>query len=377
MKIKNIIPVLAIFSLVISCGGPGSKNQSSELESGVEQTTITRKQFDSNNFLLGKLEKRTFPTIVETSGTIDVPPKNKAVVSAITGGFVTKTPLLVGDQVKKGQVLVTLENQEFIKMQQEYLEVFNQLDFLKSEYQRNKTLFEEKIASEKKYLEAKSNYETHLAKYHGLKKQLQMLNISPSRVEQHIITNEAVIYAPINGSVTKINVATGSYVSSSDEILEIVDKDHIHLELTLFEKDVLKVEKGQKILFKIPEASNETYLAQVYLVGTSIHETQRTIKVHGHLEDENHRFLPGMFVDAKILTDTHEAFSIPDQAVLSSEGSSYLLKLVSENEEHLIFEKIKVMPGSSFEGFTEIKSAPNLNPEDKFLAKGVFDLFGN
>ena len=85
---------------------------------------------------------------------IDVPPENRASVTAFMGGFVKKTPLLVGDRVKKGQLLVVLENQEFVQMQQDYLEVFNQLDYLKAEFERNQTLFKEKIASQKNFLQA-------------------------------------------------------------------------------------------------------------------------------------------------------------------------------------------------------------------------------
>jgi len=313
---------------------------------------------------------------VETSGMIDVPPENRASVMAFMGGFVKKTPLLIGDKVKKGQSLVTLENQEFVQMQQEYLQVYNQLDFLKAEFERNQTLFDEKIASQKNFLQAKSNYETAKAQYQGLREQLQMLNISPSQVEKGSISSLANIYAPISGSVTKMNVSMGSYVSPASEILEIINNEHVHLELTVFERDILKVKKGQKIEFTIPEASNETFKAEVYLVGASIDDAKRTIKVHGHLENEDHTgFLPGMFVNAMIMTDTKNALSLPDEAVIESEGSSYVLKLVSQDAEGYTFEKFHVNKGHSFGGFTEIKSA-DLKQGDQFLLKGVFDLIG-
>ena len=292
------------------------------------------------------------------------------------GGFVKTTSLLIGDQVKKGQLVVTLENQEFVQMQQDYLEIFNQLDFLKAEFERNQTLFEEKIASQKNFLQAKSNYETAKARYKGLREQLQMLNISPNRVEQGNITSQAVIYAPISGSVTKMNVAKGSYVSPATEIMEIVDNDHVHLELSVFEKDILKVKKGQRIQFKIPEASEDTFEAEVHLVGTSIDNTNRSIKVHGHLaHEEEANFLPGMFVDAKIMTDTIKTLSLPEEAVIESEGTYYVLKLVDKENGGYTFEQIPVKQGNTYDGYTEI-IATDLNETDQFLTKGVFDLIG-
>ena len=374
---KHTIHSFLYIALLLSVGcGNQKKEVPSEEQSEAKEILVTQEQFDTNGFLLGQMEKRMFPDVVETSGMIDVPPQNKAVVTAFMGGFVKKTPLLVGDRVKKGQPLVTLENQEFVKMQQEYLEVFNQLDFLKAEFDRNKTLFGENIASEKKYLEAKSNYETYLARYQGLKKQLQMLNISTKNVEQLNITPEAVIYSPIDGSITKMNVTTGSYVSPAMEIMEIVDNDHIHLELTVFEKDILKVKKGQEINFKIPEASEESYTAKVHLVGASIDDAQRTIKVHGHLDEEDQGFLPGMFVEAQIITSMDTEMALPEEAVVDGEGVAYALRLVSKTESGLRFERVSITKGIAANGFVEIMNSKDFQVGDQFLAKGVFDLIG-
>lgn len=375
---KNIIYSYATVFLLLmtACGNKNNESTNSEAETESNAILVTPDQFTSNGLLLGSLEERSFPDVVETSGMIDVPPENRASVMAFMGGFVKKTPLLIGDQVKKGQLLVTLENQEFVQMQQEYLQVYNQLDFLKAEYERNQTLYDEKIASQKNFLQAKSNYETAKAKYQGLQEQLQMLNISPSQVEKGAISSLASIYAPISGSVTKVNVSMGSYVSPASEILEIVNNEHVHLELTVFEKEILKVKKGQKIQFTIPEASNETYMAEVHLVGASIDDAKRTIKVHGHLENEDDTgFLPGMFVNAMIMTDTKNALSLPDEAIIESEGSSYVLKLISQNAEGYTFEKVHVTQGNSYGGFTEI-SSEDLKQGDQFLLKGVFDLIG-
>nr|WP_321415053.1 efflux RND transporter periplasmic adaptor subunit [uncultured Allomuricauda sp.] len=373
---KHIIQIATVFLLLMGCGNKNNKESVSEEQEGETGIMVTQDQFDTNGLMIGAMEKRTFPKMVETSGMIDVPPENRASIMAFMGGFVKKTSLLIGDRVKKGQLLVVLENQEFLKMQQEYMEVFNQLDYLKAEFERNETLFEEKIASQKNFLQAKSNYETVKARYQGLREQLQMLNISPSKVEQGNISSQAAIYAPISGSVTKMNVSKGSHVSPATEILEIVDNDHVHLELTVFEKDILKVKKGQRIAFKIPEASEETFDGEVHLVGTSIDDAKRSIKVHGHLEnEEDANFLPGMFVDAKIMTDTIKTLSLPEQAITESEGASYVLKLIGNQDGRYTFQRVAIKQGNTYGGYTEIISS-NLSEADQFLTKGVFDLIG-
>ncbi|MCF6307053.1 MAG: efflux RND transporter periplasmic adaptor subunit [Flavobacteriaceae bacterium] len=372
---KYIVIVFSAISLY-SCGNSEKTTESEVTENQTEETGIilSKQQFEQNNMRLEPLQERPFSVVVQASGMIDVPPENKAIVNAIMGGYVKTTPLLVGDKVRKGQVLITLENPEFVTLQQEYLEINEQLNFLKSEFDRQKILFEEKITSQKKYLKAESEYKTTKAKYTGFKKQLQMLNISTKNAENGKFTSIVTIYAPISGSITKVNIAIGTFVSPAKPIMEIVNTDHLHLELSVYEKDILSLKKGQKIDFKIPEASDEVYKAEVHLIGTSITEN-RTIKVHGHLIDESqNNFLVGMFVEAHIITANKMKLSLPSDAIVDIDGHFYVLKLVSSDEDKRHFEQVKVEIGSSYEGFTEITNTSDFSSKDQFITKGAFSL---
>ncbi|PHS65835.1 MAG: efflux transporter periplasmic adaptor subunit [Flavobacterium sp.] len=372
---KYIVIVFSAISLY-SCGNSEKTTESEVTENQTEETGIilSKQQFEQNNMQLEPLQERPFSVVVQASGMIDVPPENKAIVNAIMGGYVKTTPLLVGDKVRKGQMLITLENPEFVTLQQEYLEINEQLSFLKSEFDRQKILFEEKITSQKKYLKAESEYKTAKAKYAGFKKQLQMLNISTKNAENGKFTSIVTIYAPISGSITKVNIAIGTFVSPAKPIMEIVNTDHLHLELSVYEKDILSLKKGQKIDFKIPEASDEVYKAEVHLIGTSITEN-RTIQVHGHLIDESqNNFLVGMFVEAHIITANKIKLSLPSDAIVDIDGHFYVLKLVSSDEDKRHFEQVKVEIGSSYEGFTEITNTSDFSSKDQFITKGAFSL---
>ena len=307
---------------------------------------------------------------------IDVPPQNKEVITTFSGGYVKNSALLVGDKVKKGQALVIIENLGFVEIQQEYLEISEQLNFLKNEYERQKTLFEEQITSQKIYLKAQSNYKTKLAMYNGVRKKLRMLNINPSSVEQGKITSTITLYASISGSVTKVNVSKGSYVSSEDEIMEIVNTDHIHIELAVFEKDVMHIKKGQRIVFEIPEATTDVFEAEVHLVGASIDKISRTTEVHGHLhDDEKNTFSIGMFVDAGIVIASRQAMAAPEYTVVEDEGKMYVLVLEKQENKSYAFKKVEVKIGKKYNGYTEVLSG-SIKPTDKILIKGAFSLVG-
>ncbi|MFD1615493.1 efflux RND transporter periplasmic adaptor subunit [Gelatiniphilus marinus] len=380
---KNILYKTVLLSLIFtlfSCGEKSSQsteNESDDRATENEHIQVTQAQFQQSNMSLAQLEEKPFPTLVNVNGMIDVPPANRAVVSATMGGYIKTAPLLVGDKVRKGQVLLSIENPEFISMQQQYMEVNGQLTYLKSEYDRQTTMKAENITSQKSFLKAESDYKSALARHTGLEKQLRMLNISPSQVRAGIISSVVNMYAPVSGSVTKINVTKGAYVSPATEILEIIDNKHIHLELSVFEKDIMKVKKGQEITFKIPEVSTEAFKATVYLVGTTIMDN-RTITVHAHINDEaNHNFLTGMFVEAVIVTASTSAKAIPSESVIEVDGTSYVLVLNKKEGDTYYFSQEKVKVIASHEGFSKIENIDNFSENTKFLAKGAFSLVEN
>lgn len=336
---------------------------------------VTQEQFELSKMELGQIKKMPFPILVNTTGMIDVPPENRAVVNAKMGGYIQRTPLLIGDKVSKGQLLVTIENPEFVSMQQEYMEVNGQLSYLRAEFERQKTMVSENISSQKSYLKAESDYKTAVAKYTGLRKRLSMLNISPEQVEKGNMSSVASIFAPINGSITKVHVSKGSFVSPAAPIMEIVNNDHIHLELSVFEKDIMNVKKEQDVLFKIPEASSGIFKAKVHLVGTSIDEN-RTIKVHAHLENEAANFLTGMFVEATIITDTSDQNSLPTDAIGVLDNQSYVLVLDEKRDKIYYFKEMMVETNGSYKDRTALQNTPNFDSDAQFLVKGAFSLIG-
>lgn len=365
-----------LFLFLMNCGHSEKATNNVTSEDIDDRIQISKIQFDENNMTLGTIEEQAFPVTISLNGMIDVPPENKAVVNSTMGGYIKTTMLLEGDEVKKGQALVTLENPEFVTLQQEYMEVKEQLNYLNAEFERQTTMLEENITSQKSFLKAESGYKTAMAKYNGLRKQLIMLNISPKSVENGNITSIITLYAPISGSITKVNVSKGTYVSPATAIMEIIDNSHIHLELSAFEKDIMKIKKGQTIVFKIPEASDETFLAEVHLVGTTI-DNNRTIKVHGHPLDESNRFLTGMFVNADIIVDEKTTKVLSESTLVENENEFYVLVLDEANDTTYFFNQVKVNVGNTVNGVTELLENTNIKETDKLLVNGAFNLIGN
>lgn len=364
---------------LLGCKSPSEEGvQTIQTAKDTLQTTLNKEQFRSNGMELATVDAITATERIRTTGTIDVPPENRVEVSPLMGGYVAHNPLLVGDRVKKGQLLMSLENPEFVTLQQQYLEVKQQLEYLEEEYERNQKLLEEQITSRKNFLKAQSEYLTAKARFHGLQKQLQLLNLDPEAITAESIAPVFHIYAPISGSITEIDVTRGSFVPRSHPAMVIINSDHLHLELNIFEKDILKVKKGQPIQFRIPEASGEAFPAEVHLISDAL-SSDRTVRVHGHIDDAlKEQLKVGMYVEAEITTDatdpgTQMRYTVPTSAVIEKGQKHFMMILEKEDEGHYVFRTLEVTPGNEIGERTVIFESA-LDTTMHVLAKGAFDL---
>lgn len=373
---KSILLKTLIISsfIIIASACNSSKTSEKELESiSIDDTAIeiTTAQFESSKMILGTISQQTFTEGIKTNGYIDVPPANRAKVTAIMGGYVKNAPLLIGDSVKKGQLLLTLENPDFIELQQEFLKIHEQLIYLESEFDRQKLLFNENITSQKSFLKAESNFKTALASYRGLEQQLKLIHINPENVKSGEITSVISIYAPISGNVTNVFTSLGEFKDSSETLLEIVNNDHKHLELVVFEKDILKVKEEQSIHFSIPESSSEIFNANVHLVGKSI-DKNRTVKVHGHIDNEDEPLLVGMFVNAEIITASTTKNALPVSSVIEEGNNFFVLVLKNNTESVYQFEKVAIAIGTKNEDWVEVADGNSALINKQLLIKGAF-----
>jgi len=343
-----------------------------------DEISISQAQFKANHMVLDSLQIYQFSDYIEASGTIDVPPKNKASISPFYGGYVKSINLINGDFVKKGQLLFSLENPDFLQLQQDFLQAKEQLAYLKLDYERQKQLADEQIASKKKYLKAKADYRVTKSKYQSLKRKLIMLHINPDTLTDENIRETIFIYAPISGYVSDISIEKGAFLSPEKVALKITNTKHKHVELKVYEKDYNKLKKGQKVVFSLQNSPKKQYHGTIHLLGKTVDKQQRFINIHVHIEDEKstQNILPMMYVDAKIAISNHEAKALPETAVIDKEAAHFVLVQTEIEEGNLIFEAKEVVIGDNNNGMVEIINFLDIKPTDKILVKGGYFLLG-
>ena len=363
--IKNITCALLILSCLLACKRESTSPETAAIEGN--SISPTQAQREALSVKLDTLKKKTLSETIHANGVLDVPPQNLVTISAPMGGFVKHTDLLQGVYVKKGRPLIELEDIRYIELQQEFLDQSSQLELARDEFNRQKTLSQENVNAQKTLQQATAHLKSLEAKVEALKAKLIMVHISPDQVHEHI-HKSVTLYSPISGYVTEVNVNIGKYLNPTDVLFKIVDTEHLHVELFIFERDISKLKEEQKLHFSlVNEGTDRT--ATIHLIGREI-GADRTVRVHCHLDKEDPALLPGMYVKASIETNSREAYVAPDNAVVNFEENTYLFT----TSDGITFHMEAVTTGLKENGFTEILPSEKFPKGTRIVTSGAYQL---
>lgn len=331
---KTII-VISILLILFSC----SENDKQVIQPRIQKSKsiiLSKKQLNDFKIIMSVPEVRSIGLSIYSNGKIEVPPMNKTFITVPFGGFVKSIKVLDGDLVKKGEELLTIEHPDIIQLQQEYLEIYANMEYLKSEVERMDVLVKNEAGSLKNLQVAKSNYNVSKAKLSGLKIKLEMADVNIKKLNNGDIQRRIAIVAPFDGVVTKIMSNVGEYAAETSNLMEIIDLKHSHAEIYVFEKDANFIQVGQKVKLKTIDNLREIS-ATVYLVGKEVGK-DRTIKVHCHLDKENEAFVPGTFFKATILTNPTNLLTLDSEAFVKIQNKDAIFVLTNTKGDNYEFK---------------------------------------
>ena len=370
---------LLLFVAMCSCGNgkkSGEETKATEIlpEDIVE---LRADQIKLANIEMGSIEMRSLSGTLKVNGLVNAAPQNLATICAPMSGFVKSTTLMPGNAVTKGQALLEIENQEFVDIQQNYLEAKNKLEYAGAEYKRHSELYKEDVYSEKNVQQVTAEYKNLKAQVNALKQKLVLISINPDNLKEDNISRSITLVSPITGYVETVNVNLGKYVTPTDVMFKIVNNDKLFLELTLFEKDANKVTKGQKIRFFI---NNETeqHEAIITQTGQSIN-ADKTYKVYASVSGGCKNVLPGMYVNAIVETSGNIVTALPSEAVVNFDDKDFIFIFDKNKEEagkpFTEYKMVEVKKGVTDGGYTEIVLPDGFNTTTaKVVTKGAYVL---
>jgi membrane fusion protein, heavy metal efflux system len=375
----KIAVITLVGTFLISCSGKQQPQESKEVEVLPEDIVeLSIDQFRMVGVEYGKVEQKTLSNTIKANGLITVSPQNLVSICAPFGGFIKNIDLVQGSPVHKGQTLAVIENPEFIELQQNYLDAKSKLEFAEGEYNRHKELFKDDVYSKQNFQEVTSNYKSIKAQVNALGQKLALIGIDATGLQEDKISRSVAILSPISGYVKAVNENVGKYVNPTDVIFEVINTDKLTLELTLFEKDIFKVNIGQKLHFSISNDEANNFEALITQVGKSI-AVDKTVKIYAAINQPSSRILPGMFVSALIETTSNPVNALPSQCIVQFDEKFYIFVFDRDKEENgkpfTEFKMVEVGKGITDGGFTEVILPKEFNISTvKVVTKGAYNL---
>jgi cobalt-zinc-cadmium efflux system membrane fusion protein len=364
------ISLLVVLFTTMSCSDKAPETNSAEKANATSTViTLTGKQVLSLGIKSSALTKSFMGMSIFANGMIDVPPQNKSFISVPFGGYIREIKVLDGMRVSKGEVLLVVEHPEIIQLQQDYLEVQGNMEYLKAEMDRQKALLDKEAGSAKNYQLAKSNWQVAQAKLSGLSVKLEMANVNVAALKNGTIQREQKIKSPFSGVVTKVNTNVGSFADPKDNLLEVIDLQHAHAELIVYEKYLKSLKLNQLVNLNFVDSEEKT-TAKVFLIGREI-GADRTVKVHCHFDKLPKEIVPGSYLKAEINVDEMEHIVVPTDAIVNFGGKDMIY--VTSDNRHFIPVEIEVLSAQGDKSAIQaINDMDFMNR--KFVSKGAYEL---
>lgn len=353
---------------------------------------LTDEQMKAVGIEIGMIEQKQLSATLKANGGLRVPNSNKANATSMFGGVIKSLNVEIGDFVKKGQVIGTISNPQFIQLQEEYLSINSRIEFAEQEVARQRELNEGNAGAKKNLQSATSELNTLRTRKASLQQQIQMMGINPAFLSNASLKSSLVVTSPISGTISNVFAKIGSYVDVSSPIAEIIENTALHLDLQVYEKDIPLIKIGQKIDFVVTNNPNKTYSAEVYSIGSSFSGESKTIAVHSRITGDKTGLIDGMSITGTVSLDNVLSTAVPNEAIVNADGKYYIF-LVKEQEEEphdhkedeahdhnhdhgsekaTQFVRMEIVKGASQLGYTAITPVNEIPHGTHIVIKGAF-----
>jgi RND family efflux transporter MFP subunit len=385
---KKYLFILLAFVIIFSC-----KTKTKETEESIEKeevkkeepkeeqtnmATLTAEQLRTIDVQYGSIEKKQLTAILKANGVLNVPNNNKANATSLYGGVIKTLNIQVGSNVRKGQVIATIANPQFIQLQEEYLSIAGDIIFAEQEQQRQKELNMGNAGALKNLQQAEAKLQSLRTRKASIQQQLQLMGINPGSINNTNLRSLLPVTSPISGTVSNVFAKIGTYVDVTSPVAEIVDNSQLHVDLNVFEKDLPLLKNGQIIHFKITNNPDNEYDAQIFSIGSAFEPNSKTIPIHATVKGNKTGLIDGMNITALVSLNNVTSAAVPNEAIVNHQGQDYIF-IVSDKSENdstankaTSFVMTPVIKGTTELGYTAITPVNDIPTNAKVVVKGAF-----
>ncbi|WP_305906813.1 efflux RND transporter periplasmic adaptor subunit [Methylomarinum sp. Ch1-1] len=349
-------------------------NAGEESEDGNDITFLKEQQWKVD-FATEVVTRQPLQPSVRALASIKAATGHEAWVSApLNGHVLTEASGVpkVGGRVKKGQVLATLGarlsgSSDLAELEMSVQTARARYQLADSERQRLQKLFNEQAVAKRRLLEAESNAKVTRAELQAAQKRLRQTHQQAAGG-----TSGVKLYAPINGVLTAVNIAAGSYVEEGDALFQLIDPQTLWLETRVAEADSGRLGPPERVGFKVAGMEKSFTIklgenGQLVAYGQLVDSVTRTLPLVFEFDNADLKLAAGLLAEARLYHgDSRLALAVPETALIDDNGQDVVFVHASGES----FQRRVLRLGIRDQGYAEVLSG--LNDGERVVTTGAY-----
>lgn len=364
----------ALFLLltVATLAGCNQENDKSAAQQVRDPLSVTPSPELLDQLKLSDVSTQPVAETLRVSGRIDFDEQRLARIGATVTGRVTDIDALLGQSVKKGEILAKLNSSELSSQQLAYLKARAELELNRRNAERAKALFEADVIGAAELQRRESEYQISKAETRAASDQLQLLGVGPAAIDrlgkQGEVNSVTPVVATLNGVVVERKLAQGQVVQPADSLFVVADLSRLWAVAQVPEQQVSQVKTGQSVSIEVPALGHEKLVGKLIFVGQTIDPETRTVLVRTELDNRDGRLKPAMLASMLIEAKPVNRLVIPAGAVVRENDEDNVFVAVGDGA----FRLAKVKLGPEQGGVRVVLSG--LKGGEKLVVDGAFHL---
>ncbi len=344
-------------------GGEGKKEEHKE----PEELTLTTEEAQRAGVKVEEIKTSAMGETIAVTATIQPSQERLARIAPRIEGRVTSTPAKLGDAVKAGQTLATLDSVAVGEAHASWVQAQAELRIAESDFKRAESLVADEIIPRKDFLRAQAEREKATANMRNAADRLRLMGGTPNAKGSGV--SGFVVTAPFAGTVIEKKATLGGLASPAEPIYTIADLSRVWIQADLPESALAKVRVGARASVTVPAYPQQTFEGRVSHIGAGVDKETRTVSARIEVANQDRRLKPEMFATANIEVagDSRGVLSLPDEAIVLMQGQPTVFVF-----EQGAYAMRVVEPGERAGGRTVLKSG--IKPGEQVVTSGAYAL---
>jgi cobalt-zinc-cadmium efflux system membrane fusion protein len=340
---------------------------------GVAEPTLELSASQLQLLSIDHVSEQVFPVERRTVGSIDFNEDMNTDVYPPYQGRIAELFVRLGDNVKKGQALFTIESPDLIQAESTLIAAAGVLDLTSKALERARQLHELQGIADKDYEQTVSDQQTAEGALKAARDAVAVFGKSPGQIDHMLQTRTIDPYltalSPVSGRITARNAAPGVFVQpgNAPAPFSVADISRLWMNASVPESDMPLIQRGQAVQVTVMAYPGRTFDGRVSTVGASVDSQLHRGLVRAEIEDPKHELLPGMLASFLIVTGSPvTAAAVPLDSVVR-EGDGSMTVWVTKDRHHFTQRTIQI--GLQSGGYDQVLEG--LKPEEQVVVKGA------